>query len=73
MNASQLFADINDINEMILALNDRESVLLAAWERAQTASPFGAQAQSLMDQLYSIRRIACVMQRAYSQSLREQA
>jgi hypothetical protein len=64
-----LALNTGDINLLLAALNDRESVLLREWEHAQKALPFGAAATSLMRDLNELRRVSCVIQAAYSASI----
>jgi hypothetical protein len=60
-----------EVNVLLAALNDRESVLSRDWEHAQKKSPYGAQATSLVHELTELRRISSVLQSAYSKSLAE--
>jgi hypothetical protein len=50
-----------ELNVLMRALNDHESVLSSEWEKAQKVRPYGARATSLVDELREVRRLADVL------------
>jgi hypothetical protein len=50
-----------ELNVLMRALNDHESVLSADWEKAQKARPYGARATQLTQELREVRRLADVL------------
>jgi hypothetical protein len=61
MNLSQY-----ELNILFRSMNDHESALMKDWERAQKASPFGARATSIVQELKELRRLADKLSAEYS-------
>lgn len=47
-----------ELNILMQALGALETSMCAQWERAHKASPFGAQATSILDELKELRRVS---------------